>query len=552
MKNGTSNDATSPLVENIFDLPWNVTEKISQYVPAYQHYGLNRVGLVCKKARFSFTEKIPFEQIESACLKNPDETLYLLSHPSCLDNFTAEQFIRLCACHLGLVKSIIDEAVNFEHFQDKWFSLLSKHYPEAANHILVHPGFSTILHEFVVSVAKPHHDVAMKVAVNTELNQNIQEYELSELCELYEDVALKVLTNEELNEGLDYIDLAILGQHHPKAAMHVLDQNDQDQNDEDLEEFARPEGFDLSVLGEFLPEVARRILYTYADKLRGSDIAYMLRRHPEIAEIVFNTPELLRKLTGEDLAVLCEFSLENAERILKTKNLCKRLQEKDLAYIAKYHESISKEMLKNPLLRARFKTGKYLAYFGMHHMDVALSMLEARDLCGKLNGEDLAKLGSIHARVAWKIILTPKLFAKLNSKHLAMLVMNHEEIALYLIKTKNLCEQLDDKEIILLGRKHQSVAEYILKTTHLKAQLQQDDLLEFSCFSPKFMRIILNDPDLCSRLEESVQAYLRAELATLHAIQLIAKSLHETAQHLLHALFKNKEIEVPRFKKIKI
>lgn len=507
-------------VENDYfgDLPCELSQRIVSFLPAYQRFGLERLSLVAKKWKDFLPKNTSFKDILSSCKENPEAVPYLLAHDSSLTYFTFDQVVALCGCHPILAQEVVGMYASLATLTYEHLMLLGRYDAAAANSILDLPFIHQqetydFLNVIAFDFLEHHPDVVLRILTTPELADNLTELSRSKLGSRHERAAMLILATPTLLEGMDSVDIATLGQRHINVAIHIL---------ETPALLGLLQGFDLSILGEYIPAIARRILDAHADKLNGSDLAYMARRHIEIIEYILNTDALLDKLSGNDLALLGQCHQKIALRILNT--FPEKLCGNQIVELGKNFPSVAMAILNSYKLSQQLLYCDNLSELGQSSAQVAFRILQSTQLRCKLFKEGgLILLAKNHVEVALYVLEQPEFDSLLDSAALVVLAKKSADIALYILTHLHLCNRLANNALAAIAKAQPAAALHILKISELSNLLDGNNLLLIDKHCPGVTLLIQSS----TLLSKDVRAYLQNKQSDLLMIQSIAKKLYQ-------------------------
>lgn len=206
---------------------------------------------------------------------------------------------------------------------------------------------------------------------------------LDEIAEYHPSIVMQIFDMPELVEKLDGYTLARLAVRSLKFAHFILDTPQ-------LIDKLLSTGYGIDnfpILGWRLPEIAQRIFNTpeLINKFGQYHLA-TLGCHPEIGYQILNTPQLLEKLDDICLAEMGQSSPEIANRILDITALFNRLNAKSLAILGQGNPRIVDRILNTPELVNLLLMGgeDSLSILGSYCPEIRLRIMKTPELSNLL------------------------------------------------------------------------------------------------------------------------------------------------------------------------
>ncbi len=389
------------------------------YTPFYNNMSLGDAATLEQAIRKSSAKEKSKIDLVNSCA-SPEQALEIISNRKLFASLSIEKQLNIIAWHPEIAEKMLIEigqhlpahllyrlgtkSLRVAQFilsnhvmRSKLGSnieLLGSEDLEIAKYLMLHESGLLTIAGFR-SLGFCHQEIAECILNSKMFCDELSGFELGSICSKHELIAQRVLDTPALRAKLDANALRSLYKHE-KIAMRILTEPD-----------LACKLDSLNCFGDANEAVALYILNTpfLLEKLRGEDLV-SFRKHPRCAQIIINTPGLLRKILSNRGAV---------------------------TFFAHENETFAKEL------------------FSKSSHTLGSDTLEA--LC-------------VHPSIAAQIFVSPNLYKKLDTDAIVRIGRSNLALSKHILKVPQLASKLMQNHLWLLGKKQPTVIERTIDTTN--------------------------------------------------------------------------------------
>lgn len=471
-------------------LPTEIVSHVESFLPSYQFLSKNAVGKVCKKwhkaQNLHEAQKVPKTKnaIVASC-KTPEDALFIMQDHELFNSLSYQQQLLVIGAHPQMAIGLLDSHT----LESGDFCYIAAKHLEVAEYVLSIKELREKLNQSdLVKLGMIHGDVAYYMLSQEDLMAKLSRLDAGNIIASHLTVAKGIIKSGKSLNLLHSICLAKLISSDFDIAEQIL-------NEPKLRHQLKDDA--LSAFGKY-PALAERVL---ADaqlriRLKSDYLGWMGRNNKVIAERILAEPDLREKIKSNffALSLLAASDLGVALRILNDKEF--ELSSFLLASIARYHPQVAEMLLNTPHLLAKILKDEYskpLHYLActpalLNRMLNAPSLrtklavsqviylindkqafkriLTEDDLSAQLESEHLSRLANCKANV--EIILNKgELVAKLDGQDLSSMAVEHHYAAMRIVNTPSLLKLLNSEQLCFMGLRNSLISTIILEKAAL-------------------------------------------------------------------------------------
>lgn len=396
--------------------------------------------------------------------------------------------------------------------------------------------------------------------INSSICKGKSIQEVVDSCTNQQD-AINILSDESIIKELNHKNLLDLISFIPDLAIKLIDANN----------FL--DGDDLVELTKNSKEIVQAALrnYRFCNVLLRENIVQLVAYHPDLLEYILNNSALkkshdfesefilqvvkinpilannIRNLTGyaghlvdyESYIAVDEYNSSAVHEIFKDGNneplkarAHQMLDQQAVGEKLSLFDSIVLAALDVSLANRIFEfqavdlDNVELIVFGILYESIAIRILQNRNLYHHLSYDNLFELAMVHEKAAMLIIDTPDLYTEIMISDLIKIGTKFEAVASRLLDDHEIVEDISGFEIALMCRNHAALSKKVLHNEQIYQRFNAKCLITIAGSSYSNALYILNNPLLCSKLDE-------------HAILFLGSEYYPVAQNISETELKN-------------